>query len=407
MYDSQEIVLEKNQLFLGENALINAHIKIKCNLTDNQSNPSIHQDELFEQVDYRRLWLQMLDNTKVPSGWKNSGFHLTGFIKEKESWCLSSWIWTSAAVARAYSFNNEIDKVKNIADAFVSNQLENGSWIVRYDFSQDEIIPMVAPNDSAYIARNAILVAYEMTNEEQYLNSAKKCADWIIETSRADGIVYIGYDLNSKKWIEKVNIVDIGFTADLFSKLFDITKEEKYYKYLSKFINVYIELFYDSNRKLFATSINEKDKRQGGFFARGQAWALEGLISAYRVLEDPNVKMVIENVINTLIKEQNRDGSWPYNFSKKLMGLDCKGIPIIANSIFEWGSITNNNHMYACAKRAISWCEKNTRLSGAEKGGIFSYSVEGAVVHDLYSSTAFTYASAYAFELITKLRRKT
>ena len=34
------------------------------------------------------------------------------------------------------------------------------------------------------------------------------------------------------------------------------------------------------------------------------------------------------------------------------------------------------------------------------EGGIFSYCMEGAVVHHLYTSTAFVYSSAYAIEML-------
>ena len=40
---------------------------------------------------------------------------------------------------------------------------------------------------------------------------------------------------------------------------------------------------------------------------------------------------------------------------------------------------------------------------GVAKGGIFSYSVEGAIVQSLYTSCAFVYSSAYAIELQKKL----
>jgi len=43
------------------------------------------------------------------------------------------------------------------------------------------------------------------------LEVARKCADWIFETARPDGMVWSGYDMKHKKWIKKHNIVDTGF----------------------------------------------------------------------------------------------------------------------------------------------------------------------------------------------------
>lgn len=45
---------------------------------------------------------------------------------------------------------------------------------------------------------------------------AKRCADWIIETARPDGMVYIGFNIRDNKWDKNCVIVDVGFTAGLF-----------------------------------------------------------------------------------------------------------------------------------------------------------------------------------------------
>lgn len=348
----------------------------------------------------QNLWLAFIKNSQIPLEYKNGGLHYAGFILEENEWCLPSWIWTNAAIVRMYCNINMLDEAKKIADYLVELQDESGGWIVRNDYNEKGAIPVLAPNDSSYIANNCCLSLYLHTKEDKYLNAAKKCADWIIKTSRSDGLIYLGYDCKNQKWLKKCNIVDIGFTGGFFANLYIITKDKKYLTFLQRFIDKYIEVFYNEKNKGFFTSIDEKDNGQGGMFGRGQAWALEGLIPAYVILKSENIKVIIEDTVNTVIKYQTKDGGWPYNFAKLLMGKDCKAVPVIAWSLMQWYKLNpQDKKLKIACEKAYRWCLEHTETEGYYSGGIFSYSVEGAIVHHMYTNTAFVYASAYAIEL--------
>lgn len=349
------------------------------------------------------LWQEFITSSNTTSD-KVLGYNqYAGYVADISSWCLPSWIWTSAATIRCYCKSNIIE-AKALGNHLINQQLECGGWIVRNDYDKFGEVPILAPNDSAYIANNAFLSLYLASNDENYLNIAKRCADWIIETSRPDGMVYLGYNMRDKKWIENCVIVDIGFTGGLFSRLYEITKEEKYKNYLRKFTKRYIELFYIPSKKGFCTSIDTNNNQQGGMFGRGQAWALEGLIPAYLVLKDENIKKVILSTIDKLIKVQCKDGGWSYNLTRPLMGEDCKAVSVIAKNMMDWYQIKPDIRIKKSAQRALDWCHKHTAVDGEAKGGIFSYCLEGAIVHNLYTSCAFVYASAYALELDKMLK---
>lgn len=355
-----------------------------------------------------KVWLDFLSDSKIPSGYKYSGLSYAGYIGEYQEWCLPSWLWINAAIVRNFCTDEHIDKALEIGEIILKYQLNIGGWIVRNDYGQKYIKPLIAPNDSAYIANNACLSLYKATRIGKYLQSAIKCADWIIETSRPDGLVYFGYDKFCKKWETNHNIVDIGFTAGLFAELYSITKEEKYYKFLYSFSHTYINLFYDNNKKRFWSAIDINDAPRGIGFARGQAWALEGLIPAYLILMDKKIEMIINNTIITLIHNQNLDGSWPRELDKPGLGSDSKGTPVIASALYMWMKnckLTKELQelMLVSIKKALSWCASHTVKSGCGRGGIFSFCYEGAIVHHPYTSTAFVYSSAYALELSKKV----
>lgn len=351
----------------------------------------------FEKAEY--AWRRFVKCAEVPDGWRNSGFLLCGYIKEKKNWCLSSWIWTSAAAARYYAKIGDAQICCRIADAFLREQLSNGGWVVRYDYPAGKTMQVVAPNDSAYIANNALLSTWRVSGDEKYLSAACRCADWIISTARDDGLVWISMDNQSGMWKKDSNIVDIGFTAGLFAELYVQTKDEAYRTFGLQFLKTYIRLFWDADKGFFHTSLNANDQPVGGYFARGQAWALEGLIPAYEVFHDDRLEKVIRTLVASLKRTQNQKGGWAYNFARPLMGEDCKGVPLIARALWDWRRVSGDTAVDECVKKAYQWCVAHTALSGECAGGIFSHSTEGAVVHDLYTETAFVYSSAYALEL--------
>lgn len=346
-------------------------------------------------------WIRFVHSSVIPEGYKGGGLHYAGFI-EKRGWCLPSWIWTNAALVRMFCEVGDLKSGQVIAERLLLLQEECGGWIVRNDYTSTEVIPVLAPNDSSYVANNAMLTMYRATGEERYMDAACRCADWIITSARPDGMVPVGYDMKRNMW-QSHNIVDTGFTAALFASLYELTNEQKYKDFLIHFVARYIELFYIPAQKGFATSLDSNDQQLGGMFARGQAWALEGLIPAYRVLKDENVRKVIEDTILTVLRLQRSDGGWAYNLTRPLMGEDCKGVAVIAKALIKWNDICPSGYLKDAAARALEWCRKHTAKDGESRGGIFSFCMEGAVVHHLYSSTAFVYASAYAIEVEHKL----
>lgn len=345
-------------------------------------------------------WLSFINNSAIPENYRNAGLHYGGYILDAEEWCLPSWIWTNAALVRMYCKIEDLKKAEELTDLLLEKQQESGGWIVRNDYDSEGAVPVLAPNDSAYVANNACLELYIATGEEKYLDAAVRCADWIIKTAREDGMIYVGYDVKRRNWQTKHNIVDVGFAAALFARLYEISKEQKYLDFLEKFVKRYIQLFYMPSKHGFATSLNENDEKKGGMFGRGQAWALEGLVPSAKVLRNEKIDQVITDTITNLIKMQDKTGGWAYNLSRPLMGIDCKATSIIALSLWNWHKLhPDTKEIKSAAQRAYNWCLQHTMPNGRSEGGIFSYSVEGAIVHHMYTWTAFVYASSYAIEL--------
>lgn len=388
--------IKSEDLFYGEN-ITTDKLSLYKSLTINIRN--------IEGQDVKQKWLNCIKGAKIPSGWKNSGYYHTAYTKEDDNWCLSNWLWTSAAIGRTLCLLGDSDGI-DIADKFIEDQLPEGGWIVRYDIIQGKLIRLAAPNDSAYIANNSLLSAYKFTGNDKYLFSAVKCANWIMSSIQSDGLVPFGYNIDAMKWVTDHNIVDIGFTAGLFCELYKITKEEKYKKFAINFSKSYIKSFYDEKAGLFSTYINSQGEKRGGYFSRGQAWALEGLVPVYEICRDSDIFDLIEKQTLIICHHQLGNGGWPCNFQgiRQLMGEDCKGISCIAKSLLNWSRFSKHREtLEKAVEAACHWCETHT---DEKTGMILSYSTDGAIEHSQNTSTGMLYANAYAIETQKLLQKE-
>jgi len=393
------VVLKKSEVFPVENVVCSDTFPSFSNSFSRKRKCNERQLGTKES-EAEKLWMEFVYNSEIPKEYRNGSLHYAGYILDCEEWCLPSWVWTNAALVRMYCRLGRDNEAKIIADKLIELQQECGGWIVRNDYDSEGAVPILAPNDSAYAANNSSLELYLATREEKYLNSAVRCAEWIMKTAREDGMVYVGYDTKRNYWQVKHNIVDVGFTAGLFARLYETTNNGRYLEFLKRFTEKYIDLFYIPSQNGFATSLDGNDKQLGGMFGRGQAWALEGLIPACRVLKDDKVNAVVQKVIDNLLEVQDKTGGWAYNLSRPLMGIDCKATSIIACSLMNWyKDHPEQIELKRAAQRAYGWCLAHTLPEGKGKGGIYSYTTEGAIVHHLYTWTAFVYGSSYAVEL--------
>ena len=395
---SNEQKLDATSLYYGDNYCIN------CQLSE--CNTSVINREKIEFTNSYDAWVYAMNNAIIPDGYKNSGLAKVGFTLDSLQLCLSSWIWTSGKILQYYATHGELDKAKQLADNILARQEAVGGWVVRNDILNNRIVPVLAQNDSAFLANKGLLSLYEISGDKRYLAAAEKCAHWIMKSTREDGLVPTGIDAKTGEALDNRIIVDTGFTAGLFSKLYRLTHNEEYKMYAIDFCGSFIKYFFDTDKKWFATNIDKNYKKHGGSFFRGQAWALEGLIDTYEISKDERIFDTIESVSKMLIQFQLNNGGWSANIERWYMGEDGKGIPIVANLLLRWYVHSNcKEEIIVTVDKAIEWVKNHTNLKGPGCGLIFSYSFEGAISHSFYTRTAMYYSTAYAIELI-EMRNK-
>lgn len=413
---SDKASLNQNDLFEKDNAtskLLYKHLLSQYPFLTKTASKSVDKTLVDDKTSVRshlELLDRFIENAKIPEPWRNAGLHYACYILDEDRWSAPSWIWTNAAIGRYYSSNGKRKELCDLADKFVNLQLESGGWVVRFDFkgANGKLSQTVAPNDSAYICSNTLLPAFTASGDEQYLNRSERCANWIMKYAHRDYLVHIGYELENKRWDTSANIVDIGFTADLFVKLYQITRRSAYLDFSERFIKAYINVFYKEGGR-FSTAIDGEHSHRGtAIFPRGHAWALEGLMPYYNLTGDQRVKKVVDEVISLMLKLQRANGSWLHHYRpgilQLLSGEDCKGVPVLAHSLLRWAGCNSAfaSDIEAAVQRSVNWCKQHTATSGAGVGGIFSWTPEGAFAGKNRTSAACVYANCYLGEIVRK-----
>ena len=267
--------------------------------------------------------------------------------------------------------------------------------MVRWDIdSSNKVNPLIAPNDLSILASKVFLDYYKTFNVRKYLDLAISIADWIISSGTDEnGLVYSGYSLLSKEFAKNWLYVDSGFTASFFVNLFEVTNKSIYKDYAIHFAHSFIKRFsYNGLYRKTATPNGDNNT----LFARGQAWALDGLISVYTLTRDKVIESNILNAIDELMKYQNEDGSWNYVLNKPKWGIGNKATPIIAYQLKRFNAVykTNRDDIINTISSAIAWCTKNIYVN-EDYIGISGYNIEGSIVGKRNNDTALTYSLAY------------
>lgn len=389
LFDGENIITIEKKLVFGMKQIIKKQKKPK-----------------FQGFDEKEDYLEILSKMTI----KNkpfTNFFQTAYDFQDNEYRLQSWVWTSAIpyYCLLKIDSSKYQKILNnlINEIFIKidNSLYSGAFEIRWDInsSTNQIDKIIAPNDLSMMVNYILLETYKLNKDHQILSKIMNISDWIIENSVFDeGLIMSGFSTVKNSWDKSWLYVDSGFILTLFSELYKETKDCKYYDFSKNFSDQYIKKFYDLENKYFIKTIYFDTKiTNKTFFTRGQAWALEGLISWYAVVKEENIYQIISNLIKTLVKFQNKNGSWNYIADNPKSGECAKTTPIIAYQMLRFLKVTReyNENIIKSVNGALKWCRDKLKTNNKDFVGIDSFTIEGNIVGKRYSSSSFTYSIAY------------
>ncbi len=174
-----------------------------------------------------------------------------------------------------------------------------GTYQKVFDTKRDSISNNKVSITQNHMVLGALIDAYIILKDKEYLKSAEKCADFWIRTQSENGL-FMSCKKNQEKW----NQCDIDSHSDfivVLSRLHGLTGKEKYIKSIRKAVGA-IGLF-RSNRVFYKIA----DYKTGNILHRINelkflGGTLKGLLSAYTVLN--NVKKIDKETLRLLLRDR-------------------------------------------------------------------------------------------------------
>jgi len=326
---------------------------------------------------------------------------------------LNSWVWCSAVAVRALLTQRSrtgdeslYEIAVQVGEALRKRQLTTGpnagAVEVRWDLDRSRarsygIVRWLAPNDTAFIAAEAFLPLYEATGDPGYLQAARRVAAWIRDQgTHQSGRLRVGCDATTGKWDDSWLYVDSMFVAGLFAGLAAVDPDGGWSAVLQSTLDDAVRRFSLPNG-LFAKTWRSRGERDTAKWARGQAWALLGLLDAYGAVPRKRWLDRAIQCANALLDAQNSNGSWYYIMDDPSSGECAKATPILAYSMARLFKATGSSDYWQAARRALRWCQTQI-YDGADpyaRGGVTSHTTEGCIVGARDVNCAFLYSAAY------------
>ncbi len=124
-----------------------------------------------------------------------------------------------------------------------------------------------------------LLKLYELTDDTKYLESAKLGADWLVTMQKPDGSMkpYMRYDAEDKKWLygAKESLLYNGQVLSALSKIYIVTKDEKYYNTAEKIAQRFAQKYEEAERNYIVGEYRSKNPISN-------SWVVMSFIDFYR-----------------------------------------------------------------------------------------------------------------------------
>ena len=335
------------------------------------------------------------------------------------------WLWSDAPTVsvmldtiksgRFPEYHSRMEQLaRDICEVMMNTQILDkkeetyGAYVSRYRYyahSDYSFNKLLGPNDTSFTVKWALLPMYEYTGEVKYLNSAELALDWVAQVSRTMPFVPSHYYFENKVWEDRA-FVDTGFCVEGFQKYDAIVSGDKYSELIKLIMDRYIAQFRLENGFYGQNYIPGKGVDHN-LFARGQAWALEGLLACVRGgINIAKYLKEAKSLADKLIKNQNMDGSWSWSLgdyepddeTKAGSGSCEKATGVLAYMLVQLYLLDGKSEerYLLSANKAIKWCETHMMLDREEGyGGIASESIASGITGLPFLHTATGYANAF------------
>ena len=210
-----------------------------------------------------------------------------------------------------YDYNQDEEILKHLSDwgDFLlsmqdkdKNSKRYGAFSYSYFLNSKEKEKRYVVGTSA-LSIFTLLRLYEITGQDKYLESAKLAGDWLITMQREDGVVKPYTRYSDGRWVfgKKESLLYNGQCLSAFSKLYNVTKIQKYYNAAEKIAKHFAQKYEDAGRKYIVGEYRTKNPISN-------SWVVMSLMDFYKTNPNDYYKDIVFELSSQIISRQMQDG---------------------------------------------------------------------------------------------------
>jgi uncharacterized protein YyaL (SSP411 family) len=235
-----------------------------------------------------------------------------------------------------------------------------------YDEKKKEFAFLYPEITGYYISSMRFL--YEHEKNEKFVKLAKASSEWIIKLYEKYGGIIQGI---SPQGIPQKSVYsfDTGICAKGLLDCFAITNEEKFLEYAKKLNQWIVDETIETNglvKPLKNLESNQFVEDSNVWYKRSGCLHIKlviPLLQLYKINNDDTLLVASKKILNTIVDYQNSDGSILLHKDSKVINLHTLSYTL-EGLIFAY-SITKDKNYLLCCKKAINWCDQQLQDDGS------------------------------------------
>lgn len=191
-----------------------------------------------------------------------------------------------------------------------------------------------------------LLRFYEYTGDKKYLDAAKLAGDWLITMQNNNGIMRDYSRYQDGKWYlgKKESLLYNGQALLAFSRLYNVTKEEKYFSAAKKIAAHFVDKINKANGEFIKDDYRETNDISN-------SWVVMSLMDFYKISPDEVYKNIIFEYSSKIVANQIANEKDLVNFGRYKTAFSSSGNGWIAEVLTEvWRFCLQEEGAIGCQK---------------------------------------------------------
>jgi len=229
----------------------------------------------------------------------------------------------------------------------------------------------INPADALFLAGWGWMPLFQATGDSVFLRSTYVMVESTEKLIRDFDLVPMDYVVEGEGEWKDFTLNEHGFGMEGLAELYAATHDSR----VRDIGHAYIEQVLDKLGREDGLWERRYNRKTGEVLGRdhldvvkGQGWAMEGLLAAYRLMPEERYIDLAKKMADHLVDSQHPEGYWPFRYTRTVEeeGIAEKGTALWSYLLYRLYDATKEERYLVSARKALHWCLEN-QYSGPDK----------------------------------------